>query len=262
MESTTIQIKITGGDNIKPSGIRAKEIGDLIAAVEEMIASQVIAENSTLKKDSVRVALTGIAEGSIGLTFSPNLKGLTFPAANSIAEAINTNKYDNLSTGSTNALKIITKFTQRHECKAEFYANNGSPKLITAVTSDTVIPDDILINGETTIYGEASRVGGVEPKVQFRTIEGILLHCQATKTLAREIGAKLYTEIGLRGRASWNSRTLKIEAFIIEEVVDTYKAVDLVSAFTQLGAAADGAFDEIEDVDIFANKLRYDAIII
>ena len=152
MESTTIQIKITGGDNVRPDGIRAKEIGDLIAAVEDMVASQVIAGNSTLKKDTIRVALTGITEGSIGLTFSPNLKELTFPAANSIAEAINTNNYDSLSVGSTNALTVITKFAQRHECKAEFYANNGSARLITTITPNTVIPDDTIINGETVIW--------------------------------------------------------------------------------------------------------------
>ena len=91
-----------------------------------MIAFQVVAENDTLKKDTVRVALTGITEGSIGLTFSPNLKELTLPAANLIAEAMNTNNYDSFFTGSINALKRVTAFTQRHECKAEFYANNGS----------------------------------------------------------------------------------------------------------------------------------------
>lgn len=253
-DTQLIEMHITG-TGIKPGVIRSKEIGEVITAFEEMIAAYVTHTNSTLKKESVVVSLFAIQDGSLVFQFSPNLIELTVPAAKNIAEAIKRNDYRLLPDGTMKGLQEISKFTRRHNCDAEFYTQNGQPVHLATMTPDTEIPVEAPLNGETVIYGEVTRVGGADPKVQFRTIDGHLVYCDITKELAREIGAKLYMRVGLRGQASWNARTLKIESFVAEEII-LYQNTPISKAFDELRTAVGDVFDTVSDVDECARQLR------
>ncbi|MCL4870399.1 MAG: hypothetical protein KJ063_15650 [Anaerolineae bacterium] len=249
-----IQVHITG-TGIRPGVIRSKEIAEVITAVEEMIATYVTHANPTLKKESVVVGLTAVEDGSLKLTFSPNLPELTVPAAQAITESIRQNDYHLLPIGTIKGLQELSKFTRRHNCDAEFYTQNGNSVYLATMTPDTEIPMESPLKGETVIYGEVTRVGGADPKVQFRMIDGTLVYCETTKELARDIGAKLYMQVGLRGQASWNAKTLELESFLVEEII-SYEDISIIDAMNELRTAVGDVFDAVDDIEEYAKQLR------
>lgn len=253
-----IEVRIKGS-GMHPGSIRSKDLAEIIVAIEDMIASFVVQENPTLKKENIIIGLSQIENGSIGLQFEPNLADLTLPAVSIITTAINNNDFSHLPIGTINSLQEISKFSRKYDCETEFYTQNSKSKpiFLSAVTPETVIPFNAPLHGETIIYGEVQRAGGSDPKVQFRTIDGILLYCETTRELARQAGSHLYMQVGLFGKATWNSKTLDIETFYIEDIIE-YEETSIIDAFAELRSIVGDEIDEIEDVESWTKSLRYD----
>lgn len=253
MSDKMIEIRISGKD-ISPGSIRSKDLSEVISAIEDMVASYVVHRNNTLKKENIIVGLSSVVAGSVGLRFSLNLVELTIPATRAIAEAVESNNYDLLPSETVKNLRTLSGFTKRHNCETSFYVKNGSYHLLTTMTSATEIPKDTYITGETTIYGKITRVGGSsEPKVQFVPMEGGIIYCSTTETVAKKAGERLYEHVALSGKATWNSKSLQIDSFVIYEIED-YKQIPITEAFAKIRDL--GLFEDVGNVDEFARGLR------
>ncbi|MEM9214631.1 MAG: hypothetical protein AAGD25_09820 [Cyanobacteria bacterium P01_F01_bin.150] len=251
----TIKIVLSGTD-MQPGNIRSKEIAEVIESIEDAIAATVISKNPEFRKEDIRIGLKRIHEGSIDLEFSPNRLELTLPATQKIAKSIRDNNFSDIPHASISSLKKISAFTRRHQCNAELATCNGMIESLAILTPDTEIPDTHSISGETTLYGEIMRVGGAEPKIQFRTLSGQIIYCSASKDVVKRAGMKLYTEVGLNGTAAWNSETLEIDTFHVTGISD-YQEGSLVEAFEAFRATVQDSFDHVEDVDQLVRKTRY-----
>lgn len=252
---TTVEIRLSG-EGMLPGRVRSREIAELIDSVEDMIASMVVRDHPELTKEAIRIGLKSIHKGSIGLEFSPNLLELTLPATRHITDAISTKNFGGLPSNTLNSLKKISGFTRKFECTAEFLLQNGKLESLATLTPDVKIPDIYPLSGETVIYGEITRVGGKEPRIQFTTLDGQLVYCTASKAIAKAAGAKLYTNVGMKGIAEWNSETFKIENFSVTEIID-YEEVSPSQAFSELSTLVGSSFDEIEDVNNVFFEIRY-----
>jgi hypothetical protein len=253
--NTTVEILLTG-EGMSPGKIRSKEIAEVIESVEDMIASVVVREYPELKKETIVVGLKRIREGSIGLEFSPNLIELTLPATHRITKSIKENDFGVLPSNTLNSLRKLSAFTRRYQCNAEFLEQNGRVESLAVMTPETRIPDVYPLSGETTIYGEITRVGGAEPKIQFKTFDDQVIYCSTSRIVAKKAGAKLYSKVGLYGLAEWNSETFEIENFHVIDI-SGYEEVPLSEAFDELTGLIGDSFDNIEDVDQFVSELRY-----
>jgi hypothetical protein len=251
----TVEILLTG-DGMSPGMIRSKEIAEVIESIEDMIASVVIRDHPELKKDTIVIGLKSIRQGSIGLEFSPNLIELTLPAVRRITTSIEGNDFGILPNSALNALRKLSAFTRRYQCNAEFLAQNGHQKSLATLTPETQIPDIYPLSGETNIYGEITRVGGAEPKIQFKTLEGQIIYCSTSKAIAKKAGTKLYTNVELNGLAEWNSETFEIESFHVISISD-YEQTSPSEAFEELSNLIGDAFDDITDVNRFVSEMRY-----
>jgi hypothetical protein len=251
----TVEILITG-EGMSPGKVRSKEIAEFIESVEEMIASVVIRDHPELSKESIVIGLKNIRPGSIGLEFSPNLAELTLPATRRITTSIAENDFSVLPSNAINALKKLSAFTRRHQCKAEFFAQNGKLEALAVLTPETTIPDIYPLSGETTLYGEITRVGGSDPKIQFKTLDRKIVYCTTSKTVAKKAGAKLYTKVSLHGLAEWNSETFEIENFNVFDISD-YEETSPSVAFEELANLIGNSFDNIKDVNHFVSEIRY-----
>ncbi len=252
---TTIEVLLTG-EGMSPGKVRSKEIAEIIESVEDMIASTVIRDHPELKKEAIVVGLKSIREGSIGLEFSPNLLELTLPATRLITKSIKENDFGTLPGNAIYSLKKLSAFTRRYQCNAEFFAQNGKLEPLAVLTPETKIPDIYPLSGETTIYGEITRVGGAEPKIQFKTFDDQVIYCSTNRIIAKKAGARLYTKVGLCGLAEWNSETFQIENFHVIDITN-YEAVPLLDAFNELAQLIGDSFDNIKDVDSFVSEIRY-----
>jgi hypothetical protein len=193
------------GEGMSPGKIRSKEIAEVIESIEDMIAAVVVRDHSDLKKDTIIIGLKNIQQGSIGLEFAPNLAELTLPATRRITTSIAENNFGVLPSDAISSLRRLSAFIRKHQCNAEFFTQNGSLEALAILTPETQIPDVYPLSGETSIYGEITRVGGTEPKIQFKTLSGQIIYCSTNKAIAKKAGAKLYTKVELHGLAEWNS---------------------------------------------------------
>lgn len=251
----TVEILLTG-EGMSPGKIRSKEIAEVIESVEDMIASVVLRDHPELKKEAIIIGLKSIRQGSIGLEFSPNLAEFTLPATRRITKSIAENDFGVLPSSAINSLRKLSAFTRRHQCNAEFFTQNGKLESLAILTPETQIPDIYPLSGETTVHGEISRVGGAEPKIQFKTLDGRIIYCSTDRATAKKAGAKLYTKVELRGRAEWNSETFEIENFHVIDISD-YEETSPLEAFEELANLIGESFDSINNVDNFVSEMRY-----
>ncbi|MDX1521752.1 MAG: hypothetical protein R3264_09005 [Anaerolineae bacterium] len=255
MSRRLLGIRFTGS-GMKPGGIRSKEIAEIIEAYEDMIVSVVTHENPELHKDIIVVGLTNITDESIGLQFLPNVPDLTFPAARKVSNAFDTLDFNILPSSAVKSAAKIISFVKKHECEAEIIEiEDNEYKKLAIITPSTAIPTTPVLTGETTIYGEITRVGGIDPRVQLKTVDGQTIYCDVSRELARELGHKLYSPIALSGKAIWDTDSLVLEEFQIKEVLD-YEQVSLSDAFVELREAAGNSFEHVDNVSEFATQLR------
>lgn len=256
-QHNSIEIRLKG-DGMTPGLVRSRDLAQLIEAVEDMIAAEVAASNSDIKKDQIVIGLADVVPGSVTLAFASSTEELTKPALEKIAHSVATNDFYALPEDSIKSLKVISKFSQAKNCTAEIYAVNGSKELLAAITPETRIRDYEPIKGETIIYGVVTRVGGANedsPKIQLRTIEGRLVHCTANQKNAKIAAQRLYQQIGLIGIAEWDVKTYEIKAFTVTEI-SGYELTPLSEAVESISQNYGQHFDTIKDVDNFVRELR------
>lgn len=254
MADKLLEIRFTGS-GMKPGSIRSKELAEIIEAFEDMIVSVVLNDNPELQKESVIIGLINIKDESIGLQFDPNLEELTIPAMSQITQSFATHNFSHLPSATAKPAQKIVSFVKKYQCEAELRIHNGQSELKAVITPSTEIPITLPLTGETTLYGEIKRVGGVEPKVTLKTIDGQTVYCEVSQELAKELGHRLYTQVALYGEAQWSADTLQLEGFRIKSELD-YKETPIAEAFAELRDVLGDSFDDIEDVQEFVTDLR------
>lgn len=256
--SERLQIRFVGDEgNIKPAMVRAHELALVIDAYEDAIASAIVEENPDLKIDTVRVSLVEVKHESIGLAFESNLPLLSMPAATRISNAINNNAYSKLSKRIRDNLRTIVAFARRHQCDALLSIEQENQVRVAILTPDTEIPATFDMVGETVLYGEVKRAGGIKPTIEFQTFDGKTLFCPTTSSVAIQLGRMLYQEVALRGNATWDTETYQLRGFEIKEVLG-FRKIPLADALNALHQAGGHVFDTVEDVDNFVSTLRND----
>lgn len=255
--ATNAQISLTlrNGD-VEPGSLRSREIADLIVQVEDMIATLVVHEEQAIRKDSVSVGLSQMSKGSLSLTFVMNYEQYTVPAFHRVAAAIARGIFWELPPIVYPRLREMVKFLNQRNLVMEFrMAGYESAPPLAVLSAEVEVPTVRPLTGDTTLYGEISRVGGAEPRIQFRTLQGQLLHCPTTEELAKQAGARLYEEVALRGQAQWSGETLDVEEFRVEGILD-YKRTDPSSAFAALAALVNESFYAVGSEDHFLSMLH------
>ncbi|MBC7969650.1 MAG: hypothetical protein H7Z11_05895 [Verrucomicrobia bacterium] len=141
---------------------------------------------------------------------------LAFVSYVCITRSIADNDFGTLPSSTIAALRKLSGFLRRHPCDIEFFSQNGNVQNLAAITPETQILNTYPFTGETTLYGVINRVGGAKPKIQFKAFDGQLLY--TTQEIAEQAGNRLYKQVGLEGRAEWNSETLRIENFYVSAI--------------------------------------------
>lgn len=254
--SDMMEIRLAGKD-ISPDKVRAGEISEIIAAVENMIASIVSAKHPQITKEDIIVGIINIKDKSVGLQFSSQLPELTWPAFSIIASSVATGEFSSLPSGSIKALQQISAFTRRKQCVAELISHTGDSRLLATIGPDTKIDDVPLIKGETVIYGQLIRIGGRTPRAMIETVDGQTIYCEIEKGLATSLGEKLYSQVGLQGIAKWNAKTLSLEEFFIANLTD-YQDKKVYQATQDLSRVIGKYFSAIKDVNKYVSRLRED----
>jgi hypothetical protein len=254
--SGLLEIHFTG-ENISPENIRIGEIAVILDAIENVLLTIVSEDHQGLSKESLTIGLHSVNAGSLGLQFTTKLPEIVNPAFYKVASSIQTGVGDSLSPESLHHFEKILSFVKKYQAQADFIVINGRSETLATLTPDFEIPKSIYLNGQTTIFGEIVRVGGVEPKVEVKTISGKTIYCPFEFSLASQLGSLLYKLVGLDGDARWDARTFEIEEFRVTSISE-YRQTPLIDAFQSLSEVAGKYYDEIDDVIAYVAELRGD----
>lgn len=251
------QLRFTGG-GVKPDVVPARELAELIIATEEAISSIALQRNPGLNPDEIIVGLVQIENKSLGLSFASSSPDVVGSAFNEMAASITRRSFTGLPTKSLRGLRVLAEFNNTHNCRTQFWNGETTAREPLAemdVGFEMYLPEENFIRGETVIYGRVERVGGVDPKARVRLSEHEVVSCRLNENLAKELGAHLYAQVGLRGQATWDASDHSLAYFRVDEILP-FEDAGAVSAAYALNDAAQGAYDAVNDVPGFVRRLR------
>jgi hypothetical protein len=243
------------GENISPENIRIGEIAVILEAVENVLLSVVSKKHAGLSKEHLTIGLHSINSGSLGLQFTSKFPEVVNPAFEQVAISIKSRKPESIPFESHGHFEKIISFVKKHQAQADFIVVNGKSKTLATLTPEFELPKPGYITGQTTIYGKIVRVGGVDPKVEVKTISEQTLYCPFEVELASQLGARLYQLVGLNGEARWNTHSLEIIDFRVTEISD-YQETSIVDAFQSLSEVTGDYYADIDDVNAYITELR------
>ncbi|MBT1698259.1 hypothetical protein KK083_15305 [Fulvivirgaceae bacterium PWU4] len=242
-----IEFKLEGGPNIKPEAFKAREIATIILSLEESLKAIAIKENPELDPEQLFISLVHVKRESNGLGFFPSVKQLG-GAFLILASCVQDQSYERLPLRAIEGLKDLQKIIiQKPNCVGSFVSGQERISQIKPSTKIEV-PDYGHVTGETVLYGVIQRVGGVVPKIFLRQHNGESLSIDVTEEIARKVGSRLYTAVGLTGLATWSPNDNKILSFKVSGILD-YEEVPNIQAFSELRNRVGKYWDEIENIE-------------
>lgn len=247
-------IRLTG-DGVRPHLIPASDLAQLLVAAEQTVMA-IAARDRPDEADELIVGLSAVLDQSIGFAFSSNREETALSAYRELVTLTENRAFRSLPARSLEGLRTLTGFTRLHGGRTQFWNGTSERPLLDLAPDFAIeVPAPEYQRGETVLYGKIERVGGVRPRVRLRISEREVISADVTEEQGRELGSKLYSEAALRGQATWDAQDGSIVYFRVEEILH-YQRTKVSSAFDELRKAADGAYDRIEDVDLFASRVR------
>lgn len=252
-KNTTFTIRLTG-EGVRPSLLAASDLAALLIAAEQTV-SAIIQRNHPELEDSVIVGLSEIKDESIGFVFTSNRPDYARSSYNELVSAVNERQFRSLPGRSLDGLRTLTRFTRERRGHTQFWNGGTRPLLDLPPDYPIEVPQPDYVRGETILYGKVERVGGVRPRVRLRVSDREIVSADITEEQGRELGQLLYHETGLRGHATWEVLDGSVAYFRVIEVIH-HTPASTTAAFQELAGLVGGVFDEIEDIDRFADRVR------
>jgi hypothetical protein len=153
-------------------------------------------------------------------------------------------------------LRNITKFAKRHECTGHFN-HNGETLATFTPTTEISIPKPTFVKGKTKIFGYLIEVGGLHPNVHLKISDEQTLIFSASEANIKKLAPKIYDTVALFGVAKWDAKTLRVEDFSLEEILD-YSPGNTLRAIEQLRGLTSGFWDKFNTHDDINNQLLRD----
>lgn len=252
-------------NELTPDKLSSRDVGELIAAIQDMLEAIIERDNPTFHRtaDDVIISLVGVNRGSSGFVMSSELDVIVQPAYTLATSAITADKYNILPVRSVEAIKTFRKVAKTYNKPLRLYELNGARHELAVVSPTTVIKmeEPTYIHGQATIYGFLTGVSGENPpRATLRLLNDTTFVCNVTEKdslqVARQLGQRLYTEVGVRGDARWEyNDKLVLNYFLIEELTE-FNPVPVEQALNSLYAIAGRDYDAIDDIDMLVNELR------
>lgn len=243
------------GADLTPAELRSRELANVITALETTIAALVQAGTPEIKLEQVRLSLVDVRPGSTALTFTPNMIELTMPAALRLIDAIRGNQFIGFpAVAIQNLRKIVLFLRSRHGVARLRIGEAGNAAEVT-IAADLDIFTEIKLRGYSSLYGTVIRVGGVEPRVEFSTVNGRTLFCPTDRAIVLQLREYLYLPVAIHGLATWDAISLDVTHFTIDSW-HPYRPTSPTQAFAELREKFGGFFDAIDDVDAWVASVR------
>lgn len=254
-----------GVHNLTPDKLSSRDVGELISSIENMLEAIIVRDNPTLRlsTNDVILSLIGVHGSSSHFEFATEFDQVVESAYSIATTAIATNKYDVLPYKAVDAIKDIRKFSKKYNVATELWEVNGTRRQMAVVLPATEInvEEAGFIYGHTTLYGFVTGISGESPpRAKIRLLDGKTFDFHVTEKnnlqIARELGRRLYTDVGVRGNARWQLKDeLVLDYFLIEELAE-FTPVPIEEALNSLNKIVGEDYALVDDIEALINELR------
>lgn len=111
------------------------------------------------------------------------------------------------------------------------------------------------VEGLSTIYGKVIRVGGEQPGVRLELLNREKITIHTDEDNAKKLAHKLYTVVGLSGKAEWDINTYDLLDFKLYDII-TYEETPITDALTQLSNLAGKYWSDVDDISAEIENIR------
>jgi len=220
------------GDHISPGSFSAKELGHLLIEIQKSVLAIAGIVEDVDETDAI--SLNEIKAESAGFHFYSNQPPIN-AASIRLINAVDNRDFSGLPRSSFEGIKQISKLAREKKCNAEL-KNRTRHTSVTATLKESdhlIFPEDVLLEDVKDFYGEITRVGGAEPRVQFKTFSGRKHHADISKELAREVAKKLYQTVKMKAEVRWIASSNDFVDIKITDVED-YEVKSNAGLFEEL----------------------------
>lgn len=252
-EPPLFTIRLTG-ERLHPHLIPASDLAQLLVAAEQTVLAIAAREHPDESEELV-LGLAQVVDESIGFAFTSNRPEIARSAYTELTTATANRLFRSLPARSLEGLRTLTAFSRQRNGRTQFWNGGDRPILDLPPEFGVEVPAPEYQRGETVFHGKIERVGGVRPRVRLRVSDRQVVYGDVTEEQSRELGSRLYSQAALRGQATWDAQDGSVVYFRVEEILH-FEGGKASSAFHELRQAAGGAYDQIEDIDLFARRVR------
>lgn len=228
-QTPILQLRFVG-DHISPGDFSAKELGNLLVDIQKSVSA--IAGITEGADETGLISLKKITNESAGLHFFSNQQSAN-DACIRLINAVDKRDFTGLPRSSFEGIKHIVKIAREKKCDAEFKNDTNNITATLKQKDSLIFPEEVLLKDIKDFYGEITRVGGVEPRVQFKTFSGTTHHADVSKELAQQIANKLYQTVKLKAEVRWISSSEGFEKIKIVDIED-YEMKSNTELFSEL----------------------------
>ena len=242
------------GPNVSPETVDVRDLCALISQFETALRAALPLADAVTQSEAL-LSLVAVSPGSDRLTFLPSPAGFT--ALVIIGTALAAADFSELPLPAHEACAAVSKAVVARDWTLRITGAKIGQKQPIEISKHRPVPKPpapIIAEGNTTLYGILIRVGGDTPRATLKPAAANAITVDLTHDQAKDLGRRLYDEIGLHGDARWNRDTHELDSFTVRRVL-TYEKTDILTAFQELAEAAEGRWDGI-DAAKFVKNLR------
>jgi hypothetical protein len=249
------------GHNTRPDSIGMGDLGDLLKHLDAAIRTGVPPEQRVAhaKDPDPLVSLISIKEGNSS-DMAMVVLDYGLPALGEITGAISSGDYTTINSRTHEELYNISKWTARRRVALEFEGDDRLGISPATISRKHPVPPPsapkFKVDGVTTAWGYLLQAGGKKPRVALLFPDGEKVILTADEVIAKELGQRLYEDVGIEGVATWSVPGWRMVSFRATRVLDYQpQRTDLVQTFKDLAQASEGRWNDV-DAESYVRELR------
>jgi hypothetical protein len=255
-----IKFNLKGG-NARPDKIGMGELGDLLKHIEAAIRAAVpIGDRiSHLEDSDPLVSLVSLQEGN-SVDMGAAILDYGIPAFSEICLAIENDSFNGLEVKSHEEINRVSNWVVRRRLELEIEPDEQLGINRISISKEHPVPSpsapDFTVDGQTTAWGFLTQVGGVKPRAALLFPDKSKVIISADEIVTKQLGERLYEDVGIEGIARWRIRDWKMTSFKAIRLLDYRpQTTDVAQTFKDLSVASEGRFDDINAED-YLKELR------
>lgn len=247
-----ISVKFTG-EGLTLENISFVKLSDFIEDYFKILISLNEEKLSLLSNKDCRYSLVNIKPGSVELGFMVSEESQLKENNFELIDAIQNQAVDTLPAQTRQQIYDYSKKLLTHEIPlaVSLFSRTG---IIVVFDPNLYKAESIKYQSSEVIYGELTDVGGSDPNVHLKTDYGSL-KCEVSKEQAIQLGARLYTNIGLLCDVYRNHNEENPNRIIVKEILP-YDETKWESNISELQEIFSKRFRDVNVEEYFRDMRR------